>query len=493
MQSGTLIFKGVEKDTSLLGQNLTEMIKTTLNANIPHIYPRLDIGARNMSGKEAEQLLKAANLNALTNLFYTPPEGLDLITRQGNKFLPNANAPVVREIFDYLKAQFEYGNRITGKILENHFEQSPYGWERDLLRLILALLFRAGLLEVGHQGKKYKSYNEPASWPAFINNTVFRSATFAPRKTIDIPVLIEAAKHFEDITGHEVDVDEQTIATEFKKIAQSDLDLLRLVVLEIRMNNLPDLDWIKEFEDELQTILNSPSDDCVNTLAGQGATYKANRNQIAQLKSSLTRSNIDILTRGQTVLVNIWPVLNQHGLDNVLEEKADELKSLYESGTLYENIETVRLHSEALFEAYQHLYQQAHQQRNTRVESAMEQLKGFPEFPALEAVQQESLLLDFRRRLCRRFQLNWSGRCETCQATLQQLESDILSIQGLLDEAIKRIRQFTASTQKQTVTVVVNQYLRGEFQSAEALDQAIKQLTEAVLKHLLEGKSVYLQ
>jgi len=493
MQSGSLIFQGVEKDTSLLGQNLSEMVRTTLNANIPQIYPKLDIGARNMSGKEAELLLKSANLNSLTNLFYTPPEGLELIIRQNNKFLPNTNAPVVREIFDYLKSQYEYGNRITGKILESHFEQSPYGWERDLLRLILALLFRAGLLEVNHQGKKYKSYNEPEAWPAFINNMIFRSATFAPRKTIDIPVLIEAAKHFEDITGHEVDVDEQTIATEFKKIAQIDLDLLRQVVLEIRMNNLPGLDWIHEFEDELQAILNSASDDCVNTLAGQGATYKANRQQTAMLKGLLTKTNIDVLKQGKIILANIWPLLHQHGLDGTLDEKARALHAVYENETLYENTETVRVTSELLFEVYYKLYAQAHQQRNAGIESAIDQLKGVPEYTLLESAQQQSLLLNFQRRLCDELKLNWNGQCETCRATLQQMDSDILSIRGLLDEAIQRVQQFTTTVEKITVTVSVSHYLQGEFQSAEELEQAIEQLKEEVLKHLLEGKRVYLQ
>ncbi|MCI0516021.1 BREX system P-loop protein BrxC [candidate division KSB1 bacterium] len=493
LQSGTVVFQGVEKDTSLLGQNLSEMMKATLNNNIPQIYPRLDLGARNMSGKEADLVLKSANLNALPALFYAPPDGLDLVIRQGNKYLPNLNAPVVREIFDYQKSQYEYGNQITGKNLENHFEQSPFGWERDLLRLILALLFRAGLVEVSYQGKKYKSYTEPASWNAFINHNIFRSATFAPRKTIDIPVLIEAARYYENITGHEVDVDEMTIATEFKKIAQSDLDLLRQVMLELRMNNLPELELVREFKDELETILNSSSDDCVNTLAGQGATYKVRRDQMAQLKSNLTKTNIDILLHGKLIIQHIWPVLKHYTLNGELENKLNALEQLFANGALYQNVEEIRLHAEAVFNAYHDLYQKSHVQRYEKIEVTIDKLKGDPAFSTLDAAQQQSLLFNFQRRSCHDLKLNWSDRCENCQATLQQLESDILSINGLLDEAIQQIQKLTAPATRPTITISVNHYLRGEFQSADELEQALERLKEEVIKHLLEGKSVYLQ
>jgi hypothetical protein len=35
------------------------------------------------------------------------------------------------------------------------FGGTPYGWERDMLRMILATLFRAGEIEVTYQGNRF--------------------------------------------------------------------------------------------------------------------------------------------------------------------------------------------------------------------------------------------------------------------------------------------------------------------------------------------------
>ena len=58
-------------------------------------------------------------------------------------------AEVAKEVLDYLKSEHSYGNKDTrmGKSLEKRFGGTPYGWERDMLRLILAALFRAGEIE----------------------------------------------------------------------------------------------------------------------------------------------------------------------------------------------------------------------------------------------------------------------------------------------------------------------------------------------------------
>jgi hypothetical protein len=48
-------------------------------------------------------------------------------------------------------------------VLEERFGGTPYGWNRDMLRLILATLFRAGEIEVTYQGNRFHNYQDPAS------------------------------------------------------------------------------------------------------------------------------------------------------------------------------------------------------------------------------------------------------------------------------------------------------------------------------------------
>jgi len=136
LERGTAMFRGVARDASSLGKNLGEIIKKLLDQVVPDLFPKLP------------------------QVFYTGDRGLGLVTKEGAKYVPNPNADVAKEVRDYLVSQHEYGNReaCLGKALENRFNGTPYGWERDVLRLVLAVLFRAGVIEVSFGGQKFDSY-----------------------------------------------------------------------------------------------------------------------------------------------------------------------------------------------------------------------------------------------------------------------------------------------------------------------------------------------
>src|SRR5258708_36152178 len=145
LRSGQGIFRGVVKDASDLGRTLAEMLKQLFDYAVPYLYPKLEMGARPLKGTEAEDVLKAANLNALPQVFYDGEQGLKLVIKEGNKFVPNREAPVAKEVLEYLTREANYGTKVTGKDLESHFTQKTgYGWELTMLRLLLPVHFPAG-------------------------------------------------------------------------------------------------------------------------------------------------------------------------------------------------------------------------------------------------------------------------------------------------------------------------------------------------------------
>ena len=163
MERGTGLFRGVSWDASSLGKTLSEIYKKLYSNVVPDLYPKLEMGSRTLKGDEAEVILKAADLKALPQVFYVGEKGLGLVTKEGPKYVPNPAADVAKEVLDFLIAQNDYGNREerTGKKLEQRFGGIGYGWDRDMLRLILAVLFRAGSIEVSQAGEKFTSYSDP--------------------------------------------------------------------------------------------------------------------------------------------------------------------------------------------------------------------------------------------------------------------------------------------------------------------------------------------
>jgi len=207
MEKGTGLFQGVAREAASLGKNLSEILKTLFGHVVPDLYPKLEMGARPLKGDEAESLLKAADLKAMPQVFYAGDNGLGLVVQDGPKLVLNTAADVTKEVFDYLVSEHSYGNKYTrtGRSLERRFSGIGYGWDRDMLRLVLAVLFRAGSIEVTYQGNRFRNYQDPLSRVPFTNTLAFRTSLFSPRDTLNLKTLTLAVQQLEELTGEEID------------------------------------------------------------------------------------------------------------------------------------------------------------------------------------------------------------------------------------------------------------------------------------------------
>ena len=170
------------------------------------------MGARPLKGDEAEDVLKAANLAGLAKVFYGPPDGLELVSKECSKYVVNMGAPIIKEVAEHLAREHTYGNKVTGKALEVHFGGLGYGWEREMIWLVLATLLRGGGIEVTYQGRRYRNHLDPQVRAVFTGTNAFRAASFAPRVSINLSTLVAAARRYEALTGEEVDVEEAMLA-----------------------------------------------------------------------------------------------------------------------------------------------------------------------------------------------------------------------------------------------------------------------------------------
>jgi hypothetical protein len=75
-----------------------EVLKRFFDSVVPDLYPKLEMGVRHVTGKEAEEILKSTNLSALSQVFYDGPNALNLVIKDGSKFVPNPAAPVAVEL-----------------------------------------------------------------------------------------------------------------------------------------------------------------------------------------------------------------------------------------------------------------------------------------------------------------------------------------------------------------------------------------------------------
>lgn len=493
MTSGCGVFRGFSKDASDLGKNLPEIMKKLFDWAVPDIYPKLEMGARDLKGTEAEEVLKSTNLKGLPQIFYESREGGGLIVKEGSKFVPNPSADIAQEIFNYITKMSGYGETLTGKTLESHFGGFEYGWDRDMLRLVLAVLMRAGSIEVTYKGRRFDDHSEPEALYPFTNNVAFKAASFSPHKAIELKTLTVAVKHYQELTGVDIDVDSPVIAKHLRDFASDEKMKLLEDIATANAEKLLVLKILEEYKELLERILNSNRDDCVKILAEEGRTLKEKRDVVNKIRDSITEKNITLLRRSRTVVGRIWPELQTRGEHMELSEDAKTLKDLINAPNIYEKLKEMARLAETIGNAYQEVYRQCHEERSIAYAKAIEQIKGRSEYAQFDEDSQKSILSQLAKRSCEKADLlEGELHCRKCHAGLNQLSSDIAAVSKLRGDAIARMQELVAPQQR-VERVRIAEFFTTSLSSEEAVEEAMERLKDHLLKLIAEGATIILE
>jgi hypothetical protein len=501
MERGTGMFRGVQKDASALGKGLGEILKKLFGQVVPDLYPKLQMGSRPLKGDEAEQILKAADLKALPNVFYVGDQGLGLVVKDGPKNIISTTADVAKEVLDYLKSEHSYGNKDTrmGKSLEKRFGGTPYGWERDMLRLILATLFRAGEIEVTYQGNRYHNYQDPASRTPFTNNPAFRSSLFSPRQSVGLKTLTQAVQRLEDLTGEEVDVEEGAIATAFKKIAAEELQKLYPLKATVEAQHLPVLSLLTEYQQTLAGVLSSASDDCIHILTENGKSFGETRDQVRTLREALDEDAISIIRDARTALHQLAPRLEPYGANPDVEEAWLQLTMLLPDTKFYESIDAIKQNADIIRDAYRTIYLDLFDRRMAAYDSALDEIRNRPEWASLNATSSDlanKMVLSLEDRTGHEDERGHvqAGR-SLGRSSLMELESDLAAIDGLKSSVLIKLQELSIGGEKKGPVrkVRASDFFNRPIQTQEELDKVLDLIRDSLQKYIDEGAIIILE
>lgn len=494
LAGGRGFFRGVAKDGAALGKTLGEILKGFFDYAVPDLYPKLEMGVRPLKGNEAEEILKAANLNGLPKVFYAPPDGLDLVAREGSKYVVNLAAPIAKEAADYLAQEHSYGNKVTGRSLEGRFGGIGYGWEAEMLWLVTATLLRGGAIEVTYQGRRYRNHLDPQARIPFSGANAFRSASFAPRKAPDLPTLVKAARRFEELTGEEADVEESAIAQAFQKLARQELEALLPVEATVRAHRIPVGAVLGEYHTTLETVLNSASDDCVNMLAGEGESFRELRKRAAAIAKATDEKGLARLRRLRTAAQQIWPQLQVEAEDGVLSEAAALISERLADGSYFEAPKELDDATRSLETTYRGLYAERHGERMAAFGEAIDDVKAQPNWVLVPEAMQPTVLKPLAERAGHELDLPKDGLvCAVCGASLAEMASDLAAVSQVRSDVLFRVQQLTEPEQKVERLRLSDVAGVGKtlvtFEEAEEL---IDQLRDRLLKLIAAGMKIVL-
>lgn len=491
---GSIFFRGVERPLATMGQTLPEVIRGVLTWSVPDLYPKFAVGARPVTGDEAARILTAANLNGLPAVFYEGPDGLGLVIRQGDRFVPNPNAETAREVLDYIRRQHSYGSRVTGKAVEQHFRGIGYGWDLDIVRVVLATLLRSNQIEITIQGRRIRKYDDPLAREALTKLPSFRAATFAPRETLDLKMLTEAAKSYEQLVGTEVDIEEGAIARAIQDLAREERE--RVVPLRAKMSalGLPGQDFLAEYQQTLDGLLESAPDECVATLARIGLTLREGRDRVRRLVEATDAGGLDRLRTARAVLYFKAPQLARRlAPGDPVRQAAERLEQNLAAESFAERLPSIAEDAAAVGGAYDQAYQTLHRSRGEIFAKVVEEIRGVSLWPQVPQEVEDRVLAPLMNRACQDTVDEVGERgCLSCRATLDQLDSDLAAVEGLKREVLAEVERLTGS-QNRIERVRVAQFFKGSVSDSDEFRVALRRFEEQVIKLLSEGCRVIIE
>ncbi|MGL6074890.1 MAG: BREX system P-loop protein BrxC [Fimbriiglobus sp.] len=494
MEHGTGMFRGVQKDAAGLGNGLSEILKKLFAYAIPALYPKLEMGARSLKGDEAEQILKAADLKALPNVFYAGDSGLGLVVKEGSKNVMCPTAGVAKEVLEYLKSEYGYGNKDSrmGKALERRFGGIGYGWDHDMVRLVLAALFRAGEVEVTYQGNRYANYQDPVSRTPFTKTPAFRSALFSPRQSVGLKTLTQAVQQLEDLTGEEVDVEEGAIATAFKKVAAEELERFHPLKALAEANHLPIVPVLTEYQQTLVGIQGSASDDCVRILTETGAIFDETRERVRKLRETLDDNALGLLRQARIATEQVWQRLSAHGPAPEVAQCVDDLKGLLASEQFADSLKEIAAKTKTVQGAYQQAYLELFDRRAQEYRKAVDEIKNRPEW----GPQDEPLLAPLLGRVgADEDRASVASGSGLGRASLTEMESDLAAVDSLRSSALFKLQELSMGREKKALVrrVRVAEIFNRPIQTQTDLEEAMGQLHDTLQKYIDEGIAIILE
>ena len=117
-----------------------------------------------------------------------------------------------------IEERANYGDTASGRFLADEFAKEPFGWDFEVVRLLVLSLLRAGKIQATSKGQTIDSATGIEARDTFSNNNFFRQASFRPKKGIEFEELVKASEAFRDTFGSEVrELNAGAIVSELRK------------------------------------------------------------------------------------------------------------------------------------------------------------------------------------------------------------------------------------------------------------------------------------
>ena len=486
LYSGTIVWNGRAEELDGRTTTLNPIFNRYVSQVVPHVYPKFDLAAVKPNEDEIKAVLTVAP-------YALPTVGaaLDLFGADGHL---NQHSAVVDEVRRELERRSNRGGDLSGKALEDHFTSGDYGWHPTIVRLVLAAMFRAGMVSVKADNVHYTDYTVPAAQVFLTQVRPFRRAVFfyeeaeavTPdelRRTQDELKLIFDAPRREETAN--------VLAEQIKEEMGRWRDRTERVVLQLRPAGYPIPDTLERSGDLANQVtrFRNPGK-IVRAFLENLDKVRTWHVEAQTLYEFIRDKKLPVFERARRLLEEIRRAEDIPGTEPLAEEDAqrwrETLQTLVANGRAAHEWDRFLAAYTPLIERYRQVYQAVHQQRDDAVAQARQELEaaGAP-VSALFAHE------------CKGLKWTEDGLgCEHCSAPLKELYLQTVALPNLVRELRERYETETRYGEEgprvrrlRVAQVVPKRRIENEAE----LDEALTALRGAVTEALAEADAVELE
>jgi hypothetical protein len=228
--TGTAFFDGIEEQPR--GGDVRTALKDLLAGKINRIFPRLREFTAPARREDARLILRSDSLEGLPA--YLRLDGLGVLRAAPGGLTIATDADPLATVFAEIRDRSAYGSEATGKYLEEKFSRPPFGAVVEVVQILLALLLRAGAVEVLTQGARVANPRDPRLERVFGTLPGFRAAAFAPQREVDPDMRARVARRLQHLTGEREPIATDQLASRIRHVFRSHSDVLAGVTASLR-------------------------------------------------------------------------------------------------------------------------------------------------------------------------------------------------------------------------------------------------------------------
>src|SRR6266851_5084158 len=304
--TGTIFFRGNDRSPHEGASDIGRTAAQVLSQALPEVFDRFAEAAARVARWDLDALMTTENLRGLPAVF----SDLHLVRDQGGKPVFNTDSGPLAEVLARIENRTSYGEVASGRYLTDEFVKEPFGWDFDVVRLLVIALLRAGKIEATSKGQVIDSALSLDARTTFTNNNLFRQASFLPKVGLEFLHLVEASEHFKDVFGKEMAELEQGAVTHAlrEEIHRYDEEL-REVATTLTQHGLPGVDVLRSALDHMRSIRTGKEDHAILTFNSAYKELKEAIKRGAELAHALILPRLHDLGRARKALETLWPFL----------------------------------------------------------------------------------------------------------------------------------------------------------------------------------------